>query len=353
MFQTKIHKHTLIFKQASGTSRGVLHTKNSWIIELFDDANPTLVGKGEASIIENLSPDWNDNYENQLAEICKNVNDHIATNFLKLQDFPSIRFALESALLDLKNGGKEIYFPSEFTEGKKSISINGLIWMGSKEFMEQQIREKIEEGYSCIKLKIGTSAALSDRSSGNTIQFEDELDLIKSIRAKFSRAEMELRVDANGAFSVEDAPKKLDQLAEFDLHSIEQPIKQGQLDAMKKLCASTPLPIALDEELIGVNSVDKKAELLSFIKPQYIILKPSLVGGFQSSDEWISLAEKNKIDWWITSALESNIGLNAIAQYTFTKNNSMPQGLGTGQLYTNNFPSGLRIEKGRLSLINS
>jgi o-succinylbenzoate synthase len=337
MLQTKIHKHTLIFKQASGTSRGVLHTKNSWIIELFDIANPSIVGKGEASIIENLSPDWNNEYENQLTEICKNVNDHVATNFSKIHDFPSIRFALESALLDLKNGGKEIYFPSEFAAGKKSISINGLIWMGSKEFMEQQIREKIEEGYSCIKLKIGA------------IDFEKELDLLKSIRTKFSRSEMELRVDANGAFTVEEAPKKLDQLAKFDLHSIEQPIKQGQFEAMKKLCASTPLPIALDEELIRVNSLDKKSELLSFIKPQYIILKPSLVGGLHSSDEWISLAEKNKIDWWITSALESNIGLNAIAQYTFTKNNPMPQGLGTGQLYTNNFPSGLRIERGRLS----
>lgn len=339
MLQTKIHKHTLIFRQASGTSRGVLHTKNSWIIELFDDANPSIIGKGEASIIENLSPDWNNDYEIQLTEICKNVNEHVATNFSKIYEFPSIRFALESALLDLKNGGKEIYFPSEFTEGKKSISINGLIWMGSKEFMEHQIKEKIEEGYSCIKLKIGA------------IDFETELELLKSIRAKFSKSEMELRVDANGAFSVEDAPKKLDQLAKFDLHSIEQPIKQGQFDAMKKLCASTPLPIALDEELIGVNLPDKKSELLSFIKPQYIILKPSLVGGFQSSDEWISIAEKNKIDWWITSALESNIGLNAIAQYTFTKNNPMPQGLGTGQLYTNNFPSGLRIEKGRLSLL--
>ncbi|MBK6950582.1 MAG: o-succinylbenzoate synthase [Crocinitomicaceae bacterium] len=353
MLQSKIHKHTLIFKQASGTSRGVLHTKNSWIIELFDEANPSVIGKGEASIIENLSPDWNNDYENQLAEICKNVNEHVATNFSKIHDFPSIRFALESALLDLKNGGKEIYFPSEFTEGKKSISINGLIWMGSKEFMEQQIREKIEAGYSCIKLKIGTSTSLSDRSSGSPITFEDELDLLKSIRAKFSRAEMELRVDANGAFSIDEAPKKLDQLAKFDLHSIEQPIKQGQFEAMKKLCTSTPLPIALDEELIGVNLLDKKSELLSFIKPQYIILKPSLVGGFQSSDEWISIAVKNKIDWWITSALESNIGLNAIAQYTFTKNNPMPQGLGTGQLYTNNFPSGLRIEKGRLSLSNS
>lgn len=341
MLQTKINKHTLIFKQASGTSRGVLHTKNSWIIELFDDSNPAIIGKGEASIIENLSPDWNTDYENQLLKICQDVNTHVANNFSDLHLFPSIQFALESAFIDLKNGGKEIYFPSDFTDGKASIPINGLIWMGSKEFMEQQIREKIENGYSCLKLKIGA------------INFQDELDLIKSIRGKFSKNEIELRVDANGAFSVNDAQQKLEQLSKFDLHSIEQPIKQSQPESMKKLCASTPLPIALDEELIGVNSVDQKSELLTFIQPQYIILKPSLVGGFQSSDEWISIAEKNKIDWWITSALESNIGLNAIAQYTFTKNNSMPQGLGTGQLYSNNFPSGLVIEKGRLSLKNS
>lgn len=341
MLQTKIHKHTLIFKQASGTSRGVLHTKNSWIIELFDDTNPSVIGKGEASIIENLSPDWNADYENQLQKVCHNVNIHVANNFSDLHLFPSIRFALESALMDLKNGGKEIYFPSDFTQGKSSILINGLVWMGSKDFMEQQIHEKIESGYSCLKLKIGA------------INFQDELDLIKSIRTKFSKNEIELRVDANGAFLVHDVLHKLDQLSKFDLHSIEQPIRQGQIEFMQKLCASTPLPIALDEELIGVNTPDKKSELLSFIKPQYIILKPSLVGGFQSSDEWISLAEKNKINWWITSALESNIGLNAIAQYTFTKNNSMPQGLGTGQLYTNNFPSGLTIERGRLSLKNS
>ncbi|MBI3135622.1 MAG: o-succinylbenzoate synthase [Bacteroidetes bacterium] len=339
MLHAKIHKHTLIFKQASGTSRGVLHTKNSWIIELSDDTAPGIVGKGEASIIENLSPDWNGAYETKLAEICEHVNHYVPQKLEELCNVPSIRFALEAALLDLKNGGCEIYFPSEFTTGKKSIPINGLIWMGSKEFMQQQIQEKIEAGYRCLKLKIGA------------IDFETELELLKSIRQKFSKNEIELRVDANGAFSAEDALSKLDQLAKFDLHSIEQPIRQGQHEAMQKLCASTPLPIALDEELIGVTDPEKKAALLTFIVPQYIILKPSLVGGFQSSDEWISLAEKNNIGWWITSALESNIGLNAIAQYTFTKNNSMPQGLGTGQLYTNNFPSGLTIEKGRLSLL--
>jgi len=339
MLQTKIHKHTLIFKQASGTSRGILHTKNSWIIELWDDAFPGIVGKGEASIIEDLSPDWNENYEQMLNSFCEDIQNHLPEKLAGLFNYPSIRFAFESAWLDLKNGGKQIYFPSEFTEGKKSIPINGLIWMGSKDFMEQQIHEKIDQGYSCIKLKIGA------------IDFETEVELLQSIRNKFSKQDMELRVDANGAFSVEDALKKLEQLAKLDLHSIEQPIKQGQPEAMQKLCSATPLPIALDEELIGINLLDKRSELLTFIKPQYIILKPSLVGGFQSSDEWIALAEKNKIGWWITSALESNIGLNAIAQYTATKNPPMPQGLGTGQLYTNNFESGLRIEKGMLRLI--
>lgn len=338
MLRAGIQKYTLQFKQASGTSRGVLHAKNSWIITLLDDAAPELIGTGEASIIENLSPEWNEQYETKLQTICQNVTHYADNDLNQLREFPSIRFALEAALLDLKNGGRQVYFPSAFTQGQAAIPINGLIWMGSKEFMEKQIREKIEQGYSCIKLKIGA------------IDFETELDLLKSIRSKFSKQEMELRVDANGAFSIQDAQKKLEQLARLDLHSIEQPIQQGQLDAIQKLCASTPLPIALDEELIGVNELQKKSALLTFIKPQYIILKPSLVGGFQSSDEWISLAEKNKIGWWITSALESNIGLNAIAQYTFTKHNPMPQGLGTGQLYTNNFPSGLTIENGRLSL---
>lgn len=335
MLTAYFKKHTLHFKQASGTSRGVLHTKNSWIISVFNTDDSTIIGKGEASIIENLSPDWNENYETKIAEVCERI-DFYAKHLNELNTFPSIQFAVESALLDLKNGGAENYFPSDFTQGKKSIPINGLIWMGDKSFMEKQIREKIEVGYSCIKLKIGA------------LDFDDELNLIKSIRQKFSSNEIELRVDANGAFAVEDALKKLNQLAKYNLHSIEQPIKAGQLEDMKKLCATTPLPIALDEELIGIADLKQKEELLQFIQPQYIILKPSLVGGFQKSDEWIAAAEKNKIGWWITSALESNIGLNAIAQYTFTKDVVMPQGLGTGQLFTNNFETGLRIEKGRL-----
>jgi L-alanine-DL-glutamate epimerase-like enolase superfamily enzyme len=211
--------------------------------------------------------------------------------------------------------------------------------MGSKEYMFEQINEKIEEGYSCLKLKIGA------------IDFSSELDLLAFIRSKFSKDQLELRVDANGAFLPKDALHQLNELAQFDLHSIEQPIKQGQLTEMSELCAKTPVPIALDEELIGVHSKNEKQALLRKINPHYIILKPSLIGGFRGSDEWIELAESLNIDWWITSALESNIGLNAIAQYTFIKNNPLPQGLGTGQLYTNNIPSGLTISEGKLFLV--
>ena len=213
--------------------------------------------------------------------------------------------------------------------------------MGSEAFMKQQIQEKIEAGFSCIKMKIGA------------IDFQTEINLLKSIRKQFSSKDIELRVDANGAFSVNEALEKLKILSDLDLHSIEQPIKQGQIEAMSNLCAQTPLPIALDEELIGVFSIEKKEALLQQIQPQYIILKPSLVGGFHGSDNWISLAEKNNIGWWITSALESNIGLNAIAQYTATKNNNMPQGLGTGGLFTNNFESPLQVKNGTLQYNNN
>jgi o-succinylbenzoate synthase len=339
MLQATWKKHQLIFKQPGGTSRGVLHSKNSWIIELTDSNLPNNKGVGEVSIIENLSPDWNADFENKIDSVCKNIQLHVQKELSDLVEFPSIRFALESALIQLKTGSE--YFPSAFTEGKASIPINGLVWMGSREFMEKQIDEKLRDGYTCIKLKIGA------------LDFDTELEILRNIRSRYSEKEIELRVDANGAFKTEEAFLKLEQLSKFKLHSIEQPIKAGQIEAMRNLCKNTPLPIALDEELIGVNKTNYKEDLIREIKPQFIILKPSLVGGFQSCDEWIAVAEKNNTGWWITSALESNIGLNAIAQYTFTKNVSMPQGLGTGQLFTNNFPSGLVIEKGRLYLKRS
>jgi o-succinylbenzoate synthase len=338
MFKASVEKYVLDFKRPSGTSRGVLTQKDSWFIRIWETENPAIVGIGEASIIQNLSPEWDENYEDFLEVVVKNINEYVNEGCEALLAYPSIYFAIETALLDLKNGGEGVVFPSDFVTNQTPIAINGLIWMGSKEYMFEQINEKIEEGYSCLKLKIGA------------IDFSSELDLLAFIRSKFSKDQLELRVDANGAFSPKNALYQLNELAQFDLHSIEQPIKQGQLTEMADLCAKTPVPIALDEELIGVHTKNEKETLLRKINPHYIILKPSLIGGFRGSDEWIELAESLNIDWWITSALESNIGLNAIAQYTFIKNNPLPQGLGTGQLYTNNIPSGLTILEGKLFL---
>jgi L-alanine-DL-glutamate epimerase-like enolase superfamily enzyme len=254
----------------------------------------------------------------------------------ELYKFPSIQFGLETAFASFESENTFEIFPSEFTQGTDSIPINGLIWMGTESFMKQQIKDKIEAGFYCIKMKIGA------------IDFQTELQLLNSIRKEFSSKDIELRVDANGAFSPLEALEKLKRLSELDLHSIEQPIKQGQIEAMASLCEKSVLPIALDEELIGVFSKEKKKDLLETIKPQYIILKPSLVGGFSGSKEWIDLAEKQNSGWWITSALESNIGLNAIAQWTYTLKNIMPQGLGTGGLFTNNFDSPLQVKNGTL-----
>jgi len=344
MLKASWKKITLNFKQPSGTSRGVLTHKDSWLIKIWDSNQPEVYGLGEASIIKTLSPDWNDDFEQKVNEVCQQIDKYSSLQDLKeLNKFPSIQLAIETALLDLKNGGQSIIFSSDFTNTKAAISINGLIWMGTKEFMLNQIKKKLKDGFTCIKLKIGA------------IDFESEIELLKFIRSKYSAKDVELRVDANGAFLPKDALKKLDTLSKYDLHSIEQPIKQGQVEDMKNLCLNTPLPIALDEELIGKYDLKSKKKVIEEIKPQYIILKPSLIGGFNGSDEWINIAESNNVKWWITSALESNIGLNAIAQYTFTKHNNLPQGLGTGQLFTNNIKlhntsKQLIIDKGQLIL---
>ena len=252
----------------------------------------------------------------------------------ELVNHPSIIFGVEQALLNLQHQG-DVYFPSDFTDGKDSIKINELIWMGTSDYMKEQLEEKLSQGVSCIKLKIG-------------VDWDAEKQILKSLREQFTKEKIELRVDANGAFSPEQAKIVLQELAELHIHSIEQPIQAGNWKAMAELCHSTPTPIALDEELIGVLNYESKKTLIKEIKPQYIILKPALVGGFSGSDEWIQLAEQNNIGWWITSALESNIGLNAIAQYTYIKNNPMPQGLGTGGLFTNNFETNLHLEGERL-----
>ncbi len=248
----------------------------------------------------------------------------------------SIRFGFETALLDMRNGGAGRFITNSFTEGTTPIRINGLIWMGDKRVMKKRIREKLDQGFNCIKLKIGG------------IDFNDEIALLKSIRDEYSPDNLELRVDANGAFSPDTAMQHLERLAEYGLHSIEQPIKQGQWDEMAALCRLSPIPVALDEELVGFKADKEKIRMLETIKPSYIILKPSLCGGFAESDRWIRLAEERGIGWWATSALESNIGLNAIAQWVSQYNPVMPQGLGTGMLYTNNYPSRLRLDGDRM-----
>ncbi|CAD7812049.1 L-Ala-D/L-Glu epimerase [Chryseobacterium aquaeductus] len=324
-------RYLLKFKRPSGTSRGVLYDKETFILEVSVDGKK---GVGECAIFRGLSFDDSPDYEEKLQWLCNNIQQD--SEFLKeeLKEFPSIWFGYEQAMLNLKYGGK-LYFPSNFTEAKSSIMINGLIWMGDVGYMEEQIQEKIEQGFRCIKLKIG-------------VDWKSEYKILTKLRQKFSKEKLELRVDANGGFSKYEAKIVLQQLSDLHIHSIEQPIKAGNWIDMAELCSATPTPIALDEELIGIIEFNEKKKLLKSIKPQYIILKPSLVGGFSGSDEWISLAEQNGIKWWITSALESNLGLNAIAQYTFTKNNDLPQGLGTGGLFTNNFESDLELKGDRL-----
>jgi o-succinylbenzoate synthase len=323
-------RHLLKFKRPGGTSRGVLNEKETFILEISENGNK---GTGECAVFRGLSFDDRPDYEQKLRWLCENIQQD--SEFLKdeLKEFPSIWFGYEQAILNLRHG-KNMYFPSEFTEGKIPIIINGLIWMGDISFMEEQIEDKLDKGFHCIKLKIG-------------INWKSEHEILKKLRQKFSKEMLELRVDANGGFTKDEAKIVLQQLAELQIHSIEQPIKAGNWNDMAELSAHTPTPIALDEELIGIVDLNEKIKLLDTIKPQYIILKPSLVGGFYGSDEWISLAEERNINWWITSALESNIGLNAIAQYTFTKKNPMPQGLGTGSLFVNNFESDLAL-KGEL-----
>jgi o-succinylbenzoate synthase len=327
------HKYILDFKQPSETSRGVMTDKETWFIIIENNQKK---GVGECGILRGLSCDDRPDYEEKLAWTCENIHLGIDQLWEALIEFPSIQFGVEMAFQSLASENPFLLFPSAFTNGEKSIPINGLIWMGNEAFMKQQIEIKLAEGFHCLKLKIGA------------IDFNEELKLLGYIRQNFTPEEVEIRVDANGAFDKSEALNKLNQLAGFKLHSIEQPIQKNNTDSMSELCKSTPIPIALDEELIGVFSLEDKEQLLLKIMPQYIILKPSFVGGFRGTNEWILLAEKYNIKWWITSALESNIGLNAIAQWTFLKEISMPQGLGTGALYTNNFDCQLEVSKGQL-----
>ena len=338
MIKASYKKYVLNFKNPSGTSRGILRTKETWFLVLEQKGK---VGYGETGLFRGLSIDDVPNYEEKLSWVCKNINLGVKKLLIETVCFPSIQFSLEQAFLSLKSNNPFELFPSKFTKSNASIPINGLIWMGDKSFMKSQILEKLKAGFSCIKMKIGA------------INFDTEVSLLKYIRKEFSASDVELRVDANGAFSPNEALDKLQVLSALNLHSIEQPISQGQIKEMAELCLKSPLPIALDEELIGVFDTSKKRKLLKTINPQYIILKPSLVGGFKGSKQWIDLAEENTIGWWVTSALESNVGLNAIAQWTATLNNTLPQGLGTGGLFTNNFESPLEVKNGYLHYANN
>ncbi len=336
MLQASYFPYRLLFRQPAGTSRGVLTEKPSWFLLIRDTDSPQAIGIGECSIIPGLSMDPPNQLEQEIIYLCQNITEHKKWSEERGTQFPALTFALETALADLNTGGQRKLFDNEFTAGKSGIPINGLIWMGEKTFMKEQIKKKIESGFTVIKLKVGA------------IQFDEELELLRWMRTEFSSEQIMIRLDANGAFTAEAALDALNKLSDFDIHSIEQPIQPGQWEAMSSLCEKSPIPIALDEELIGVNHPDKQQELLRAINPAYIILKPSLVGGLAQTEQWIQFATSQQIGWWATSALESNIGLNCIAQWVASQKTILPQGLGTGQLYRNNFDSPLVIRDDKL-----
>lgn len=349
MLTFQIEEKSFLFNFPAGTSRGILTEKKSWFVSVSSNALP-FSGLGECSVISGLTPEYiNDSDYNKRIQKATDylsffeLNDlfHQFENefvSLEIEGFfnsnPSIRFGFETAFLDLKNQKQGIYFFNDFSLGQRMIPINGLIWMGNEKFMKKQIEDKLNRGFSTLKMKVGS------------IDFDTELSIIKSIRSTFSEKEITLRVDANGAFSQDEAEDKLTRLSEFSIHSIEQPLSPGNLGFMKELCQRNIIAIALDEELIGISEKKQKQRLLQYVSPQYIILKPSLHGGIKGSREWIELAEEQSIKWWVTSALESNIGLSAICQFTAEFNNSMPQGLGTGSLYSNNIDKGLNVKNG-------
>jgi o-succinylbenzoate synthase len=333
-------KHILNFKFEAGTSRGILKNHTVYFLKIENPEDSKHFGLGEAAPLEGLSIDFLPNIEAIIDTICKQFSAFGTFGFEDIYrlipaSLPSIKFALETALLDYKYGGNRKIFSNSFSEKTEPININGLIWMADKDLMLSRIHEKIKEGYTTLKLKVGA------------IDFNDELTLLSTIRNDFPNKDLTIRLDANGAFENTDALGKLEKLASFDIHSIEQPIKAGQRYAMKEVIKNSPIPIALDEEMIGIFG-QEKFKLLALLKPQFIVLKPTLLGGFEATSEWIKYADNLQIRWWITSALESNIGLNAIAQYCGEFNNDLPQGLGTGQLYENNIESPLKIENGKL-----
>lgn len=342
MLQLRFHRHDMVFKIPATTSRGTLNQKPCWILELNDSNIEGRLFHGECSIIPDLSFDNLFNIEKILNQLCDEIHNHqnLSAN-IDLSEYPALNFALETLRFDHVSACEKILFQSDFTASKRSIPINGLIWMAERSTMLNSVKRKLDEGWNCLKLKIGG------------IDFEDELRILGYIRREFSGKELEIRLDANGAFSVQDAYDRLERLSKFKIHSIEQPIRQNQWEEMAKLCNSSPIDIALDEELIGISDIENKEKMLTIINPKYIILKPSLIGGFKSSSEWIDIAKRQNIGFWVTSALESNIGLNAIAQWTATLNTNNAQGLGTGSLFVNNFDSPLILKNNELYYDNT
>lgn len=335
MIRATFKKYVLNFRIPGGTSRGVMTQRTSWfiIIEYTDHAG--VKGIGECPPLPGLSLDNLDEIEKTLHWVCDNIQEENLLSSPVLDSYPSVRFGLECALMDFKNKGTRSFWSNSFTEGSYGIPINGLIWMSSPEDMLEQIQRKINSGFHCIKLKIGALA------------IDIELGLIELIRRQYGW-DIEIRVDANGSFSMKNVKPVLEKLANLKVHSIEQPIPYGQLENMRNLCRETPIPIALDEDIIRWDKIASKEELILSVQPPYLVLKPGLIGGFSQTQEWITIAEKHHIKWWLTSALESNIGLNAIAQFTGNRITDFHQGLGTGQVFTNNFDSPLSVEDGKL-----
>lgn len=323
-------RYTLDFIQPGGTSRGVLYKKDTYFLKLWDESAPEIYGIGECALFKGLSAEDDDSYEDKLRELCMNVAEGKETD---LSAYSSILFGFETAILDYSNGCRRVCFDGDFVKGKATIPINGLVWMGTKDEMIARIDEKIAAGFRTIKLKIGA------------IDFNQELEAIKHIRNRYSADDLTIRVDANGGFTKDNVMQRLDELSKYSIHSIEQPIMAGQWEEMSRVCASSPIAVALDEELIGITNPMVMMELLKSIRPHYIILKPSLMGGFGGSTEWLKMAAQFNIGGWITSALESNIGLNALAQWVSTLQVGIPQGLGTGALYSNNILSPLEQTK--------
>ena len=330
MLKAAYGKYILRFKNPAMTSREVMLEKPTYFIKVWHEYSPENFGIGECGLFPGLSCDDRPDYETRLSEACRAINLIAGGDLTSLVDLPSIVFGIETALMDLKHGGRRIIYPGRWTDGKASITINGLVWMGSKNEMIRRLAEKLEAGFRCVKFKVGG------------LDFDQELEMINCARKAFPSSELEIRLDANGGFNPKDAMSRLNRLAEFDIHSIEQPIKQRQWDEMAEICRLSPIPVALDEELIGIGNPEEMTYMLEIVHPSYIILKPSLCGGFIGCSNWIKSASQHNIGWWATSALESNIGLNAIAQWVAIQEVSMPQGLGTGQLYVNNVESPIR-----------